>query len=47
MVRSAAKLRVSNHEASSFETRAYGPLLRMRIEHKNGAEDGAVSVDRS
>jgi len=30
MVRSAAKPRVSNHEASSFETRSRGALLRMR-----------------
>ncbi len=33
MVRSAAKLRVSNHEAraaSSFETQPFGLLLRMR-----------------
>jgi hypothetical protein len=36
MVRSAAKLRVSNHAATtsptSFETPAFGGLLRMRIE---------------
>jgi hypothetical protein len=32
MVRSAAKLCVSNHETSSFETRL-SPLLRMRSNH--------------
>jgi len=31
MVRSAAR-RVSNHEASSFETHCFAMLLRMRIE---------------
>jgi hypothetical protein len=31
MVRSAAQRRVSNHGAApSFETRSFGPLLRMR-----------------
>jgi hypothetical protein len=32
MVRSAAKLRVSNHVATSFETGAFRALLRMRAE---------------
>jgi hypothetical protein len=32
MVRSASNCeRVSNHEASSFETHAFGVLLRIRI----------------
>jgi hypothetical protein len=33
MVRSAVR-RVSNHEASSFETRSFGALLRMRRNKK-------------